>query len=209
MATIDQLKSLASIKLGFARSNQFLVVLPGQISGFLGGLLGGNSLNLLCASAELPGKQILTYDRQIGMVNEKMAYGYANPDVSMTFYVMNDYGVVEYFDSWRNFIYNTGTFEAKYKNEYAATVEIHQLRKPIINKNVSLGPINVNIGLGGNTVYGVKLLEAFPTSINSIELNNELDGLVQVTVQLSYTEWQPNAGGQGWIQASTGLGNIF
>jgi len=209
MATIDQLKSLASIKLGFARSNQFLVVLPGQISGFLGGLLGGNSLNLLCASAELPGKQILTSDRQIGMVNEKIAYGYANPDVSMTFYVMNDYGVVEYFDSWRNYVYNNNTYEAKYKSEYAATVEIHQLRKPIINKNVSLGPLNVNIGLGGNTVYGVKLLEAFPTSVNSIELNNELDGLVQVTVQLSYTEWQPNVSSQGWISASTGLGNIF
>ena len=151
----------------------------------------------------------MTFDRQIGLVNEKMAYGYANPDVSLTFYVMNDYGVVKYFENWRSYIYDNNTYEAKYKGEYAATVEIHQLRKPIMNKKFGIGPININVGLGGNTVYGVKLLEAFPTSVNAIELNNELDGLVQLTVQLSYTDFNRNVNSQGWISASSGIGNLF
>ena len=41
MSTVDQLKSLASSKLGFARTNQFLVELPTTFegsSGFLGRL---------------------------------------------------------------------------------------------------------------------------------------------------------------------------
>jgi hypothetical protein len=41
MSSIDQLKSLASSKLGFARTNQFLVELPttfGGTGGFLGQL---------------------------------------------------------------------------------------------------------------------------------------------------------------------------
>jgi hypothetical protein len=209
MASIDELKSLVSTKLGFARSNQFLVVLPGSTGGFFGGLLGGNSMNLLCASAEIPGKQILTHDRQIGMLNEKMAYGYANPDVSMTFYALNDYGVVKYFNNWHEFTLNQNSYEAKYKNSYAATVEIHQLRKPILGKTVGLGPVKLNLGLGGNTVHGVKLIEAFPTSINAIELSNELDGLVQLTVQLSYTRWSTNVSKQGWITAGVGLGSLF
>mgnify|MGYP001463405828 CR=1 FL=1 len=36
MSSIDQLKSLASSKLGFARSNQFLVELPTTFSGTTG-----------------------------------------------------------------------------------------------------------------------------------------------------------------------------
>ena len=39
MSSIDQLKSLASSKLGFARTNQFLVELPTTFSG-TGGFLG-------------------------------------------------------------------------------------------------------------------------------------------------------------------------
>ena len=70
MTSIDQLKSAASLKMGFARSNQFLVQLPSNLGGKpqLGGLvgvltqlsnlLGGADMNIICASAELPGKRV-------------------------------------------------------------------------------------------------------------------------------------------------------
>jgi hypothetical protein len=223
MSSVDQLKSLASSKLGFARTNQFLVELPttfGGTGGFLGQLTtlltsgiglgsGGGDLNLLCASATLPGKQILSHDRRIGMEFQKVAYGYAVEDVSLTFYTLNDYGTRKYFDSWRNVILNEDGNIAGYKKDYAKDVKIHQLRKPIRNVGAGLGPIKVNIGLGGGSVYSVRLKDAFPTTIQAIELNNDLDGLVQVTVQLSYTNWEAVSGGQGWIQASGGIGNLF
>ena len=111
MSNIDQLKSLASSKLGFARSNQFLVELPTTFNagGFLGALttlftsgnMGGGNLNLLCNSASLPGKQILTHERRHSMELQKVAYGYAVDDVSLTFYALNDYGTRKYFDAWR------------------------------------------------------------------------------------------------------------
>ena len=216
MASIDQIKSLASSKMGFARSNQFLVELPsnfestsgflGQIAGFLAsGNMGGGNLNLLCASASLPGKQILTSERRIGMELEKVAYGYAVDDVAMSFYALNDYGIRKYFDSWRASILNEDGQGVKYRNQYAKDVKIHQLRKPIKNIGADLGPLKVNIGLGGDTVYSVRLRNAFPTTLQAIELSNELDGLVQVNVQLSYTNWEVVEGGQGWIQASAGF----
>ena len=94
-----------------------------------------------------------------------------------------------------------------YKRDYAKPVKIHQLRKPIKALGTSLGPININVGLGGGTVYSVELIDAFPTTINAVELSNELDGLVQVSVQLSYTNWVRSGGGQQWIQASAGFGS--
>lgn len=219
MSSIDQLKSLASSKLGFARSNQFLVELPTTFSGtggFLGALTtlltsgiglgsGGGDLNILCAAATLPGKQILTHDRRIGMEFQKVAYGYAVDDVSLTFYAMNDYGVRKYFDEWRNITLNESGHIAAYKKDYAKDIKIHQLRKPIKNIGGSAGPIKINVGLGGGTVYSVRLIDAFPTTIQAIELNNEMDGLVQITVQMSYTNWEPTSGGQGWIQATAGF----
>ena len=69
-------------------------------------------------------------------------------------------------------------------------------------------PYVINVGLGGGSVYSVELIDAFPTTIGQVELNNELDGLVQINVQLSYTNWQRASGGQRWIQASAGLGSL-
>lgn len=222
MSSVDQIKSLASSKLGFARTNQFLVELPTTFSGgggFLGQLAtlltsgiglgsGGGDLNLLCNSATLPGKQILTHERRIGMEFQKVAYGYAVDDVTLTFYTLNDYGTRKYFDEWRSRILDENGSVAAYKKDYVKDVKIHQLRKPIMNLGTDLGPININVGIGGGSVYSVRLIDAFPTTIGAIELNNDMDGLVQVTVQLSYTNWETTSSGQGWIQASGGLGNL-
>ena len=100
--SIEDIKALANIKLGFARSNKFLVTLPnvGAGGGIFSGLQalfnsggGGASpreLNILCSNATLPAKQILTNDRRIGMEFQKMAYGYAVDDVNMTFYLIHN-----------------------------------------------------------------------------------------------------------------------
>ena len=219
MSSIEQIKSLASSKLGFARSNQFLVELPTTFSGttgFLGQLTtlltsgiglgsGGGDLNILCASATMPGKQILTSDRRIGMEFQKVAYGYAVDDVTLSFYLLNDYGTRKYFDEWRKQTLNEAGNIANYKKDYAKDVKIHQLRKPIKNLSAGAGPIRINIGLGAGSVYSVKLIDAFPTTIQAIELSNDMDGLVQATVQLSYTNWEAVSSGQGWIQATAGL----
>lgn len=222
MSSVDQLKSLASSKLGFARTNMFLVELPTTFQG-AGGFLsklttlltsgvglgaGGGDLNLLCSSATLPGKQILTHDRLIGMERQKTAYGYAVDDVTLSFYTLNDYGTRKYFDEWRKRTLSESTNVAYYKNQYAKDIKIHQLRKPIVNLGTDAGIFNINIGIGGGSVYSVRLKDAFPTTINAIELNNELDGLVQVSVQLSYTNWESVSSGQGWIQATGGIGSI-
>jgi len=200
MATIDDIKSIASAKLGFARPNNFLVNLPSRFG------VDGREMNVLCSSVALPGKQILTTDRRIGMEFQKVAYGYAVTDVVMTFYLMNDYGVKKYFDTWRSSIINEGIYDLSYKNEYVEDVTIHQLRKPLTGFSKSIGPLRANIGIGQGTVYSVKLIDAFPTTINAVELTNELDGLVQLTVEISYTNWLVDENPQDFITASLNLG---
>jgi hypothetical protein len=223
MATINELKGMATSKLGFARSNSYLVELPpmGGSSGFLGNLLGGfvpsipgltgsspagtRELNVLCKNAQIPGKQILTADRRIGMRYEKVAYGYAVGDVSLTFMMMNDYSVMTYFDEWKKLVLDEENYTVGYKRDYAKPVKIHQLRKPQIGASFGAGPISVNIGVGGGSVYSVELVDAFPTTIGQIDFSNELDGLVELTVQLSYTNWKTISPSQNFINVSVGF----
>ena len=224
MATLDSLKGLVSSKLGVARTNQFLVELPTDFAGggsllsritslVASGSLGGGDMNILCSAVSLPGRQVLTRDRRIGMEYQKVAYGYAVEEVTMQFYVLNDYGIKKYFDTWYNSTLDDVQNIARYKNEYVRDIKIHQLRKPIINKQFDIGPVNIDVGIGQGTPYSVKLLDAFPTTVNAIELNNELDGLVQINVQFSYTNWQPVSDTQGFFKVSAGLpgglGGIF
>jgi len=237
MTTINELKGMASSKLGFARSNQFLIELPPlQNSGSSGGLLGGlannltsfipsvpgltpdnmpntRELNTLCRGAGLPGKQILTADRRVGMNNEKVAYGYAVADLSLSFYMLNDYSIKNYFDEWMSQIIDDGygpsgqklAQNAKYKSEYAKPVKIHQLRKPQVGFSANLGPITANVGLGGGSVYTVELLEAFPTQVNEITFSNDLDGLVEMTIALTFTNWKRIKASQNFISTSIGF----
>ena len=210
MASIDELKGLVSSKGGLARPNQFLVQIPRfrtlnipGISDFFGfslpipsindipGIIDKNptsrELDLLCKTASIPGKQILTRDRAIGMQPELVAYGYAVPDVSMTFHLLNDYGVMKFFEGWKRSTINEEVGEVGYKRDYQRDIKIHQLKRPISNKEVKKGPFDLILGSNGNTVYTVILENAFPTSIQSVELTNDLDAIAEVTVQLSYT----------------------
>jgi hypothetical protein len=148
----------------------------------------------------LPGKQILTSDRRIGMQFEKIAYGYAVGDVAMSFYLLNDYGPRKYFDEWRNRVINEETLEVGYKVDYERPVKIHQLRKPIAGLSANLGFIGrVGLELGGGSVYTVELNDAFPTSIQAIDFSNELDGLLEVSIEISYTNWKTVSSTQNFL----------
>tara|TARA_Y100001937_G_scaffold108507_1_gene152238 strand:+ start:182 stop:895 length:714 start_codon:yes stop_codon:yes gene_type:complete len=173
MASIEDLKSQISSRGGLARPNQFMVELPSGDS---------RAVNVLCTRVNLPGKQIITHDRRINMEFEKIAYGYAVDDVSMTFLLTNDYVIKEFFNNWRSTILNEETMEVGYKVDYQHTIRIHQLKRPL---NSTIRNVNTS-----NIIYSVELKDAFPTTIQSIDLSNDLDTFSELTVQISYTNWK-------------------
>ena len=184
---IDQFKAVASKSNGFARANQFFVSLPSL------GKYDTSDLNVLCSNVNMPGRQILTQERLIGIKGRKMPNGFASDDVNLTFYVMNDYMIKSYFEDWQNLAVNQDTFEIGYTQDYCKDVTVSQLKKGMafdfpIDKIFGIN-IDLDIRTKNSIVYEVKLMDAFPTTMNTIELNNELDGLVQLNVQLSYRNW--------------------
>ena len=234
MAGIEQLKGALISKNGIAVTNQYSVEMPTTVGINNKSKLSGldpRDANILCKNVSMPGKQILTLDRQMGIFNEKVVNGFAVDDVSMTFYALNDYGIKKYFDSWRRVMIgeerlsdaalqskeaSTDTEQTPesienekrkteelgntrnplrmgkvaYKSDYVSPIKIHQLRKPIMRVGFDLGPLSIDFDLLGASIYSIELIDAFPTTISSIELSNDADGLVEVSVQFSYTNWR-------------------
>ena len=199
MSSIEELKGRMTIKNGLASANQFMVVLP-SMSG-----QDSRTLNVLCKSVTMPGKQITTLDRNIGIYNQKVVNGFAVDDVTMTFYVLNDYGVKKYFDTWRKKMVYEKEGTVAYKSEYQRTIEIHQLRKPMARFGFDVGPIDINFDVFNASIYSVKLLEAFPVTIAPIELSNDPDGLVEVSVTFAYTNWEVQKDSRSLLDVDLGV----
>ena len=109
---IDAFKGAVSAGGGFAKTNLFVVQLPTNIPGAPS--INSNTLNLICKGAQMPGRQILSSERTIGMKSIKTAYGFLTDDVSLTFHVMNDFKVKEYFEACQQNVVNTTTQELNY-----------------------------------------------------------------------------------------------
>ena len=192
---VEQLKSLISRRGGVAQANMWKVQLPA-----LPGVQSSRDLNVLCKDVQLPGRQILTQERTIGMKPKKVAYAYGEEDVPMTFLLLNDYGVKDYFEAWQKMVINFDTQGIKYKNDYCRDIVITQLAK----RSKEGIDINFNIDLSANSlsemfdlsirtdieIYKCRLKRAFPTTMNALQLNNEQNGLLELNVQMSYDNWE-------------------
>ena len=144
----------------------------------------GRTLNVLCKEVSLPFKQILTLDHTMGLYQEKIANGFATEDVSMTFYVPNDYAPKKYFDEWRSKIVKEGNNAVVgYKKDYVKDIVIRQLKKPVARFGFDLGPLDINLDVLGKSIYSVKLIEAFPTSLSAIQLTSDQGQFVEFNVR--------------------------
>lgn len=191
MSSINELKAVASKGKGFASANQFMVSLPSL------GKYDTRDLNVLCTNVNMPGRQIMTQERLIGIKGRKMPNGFASDDVSMTFHVMNDYKIKEYFEEWQDKVVSQSTYEVRYPSSYANDVTIFQLRKGQAfdfpaDFNIFGLNIDIDIFKSDAIIYQCKLLDAFPTTMSQIDFSDEQDGLVKLNVQLSYRNWTSN-----------------
>lgn len=171
---IDELKSTIGRRNGLARSNRFLVRLTPPIGGvYKLDTEDLRDLSILCESCSLPTRSITTVDYKLLRHSIKIANGYTNSDVSFTFNLTGDYLVKKVFDLWIGQIININQYSAAYVNKYTAVVDIQQLD---------------SFGL---PIYAVKLLDAYPLSVQSISLdNNSSDSTQKITVDFTYRDYE-------------------
>jgi len=185
---IDAFKS--QISQGLARSNKFVIGLPAgktiendhnrfqtnpsnepRITAVASNLPERDTLHFLCRSCSLPMNQMLTSERIIGMKQEKITYGYAQSDVTLSFYESNDFPIRKYFQTWQNTQVDQDEGELNFKKSYA--------------KDMTITAFSTE----GSPLFGVSLIDAFPVTINQQDFSNENNGIVDTTVTIAYTRY--------------------
>jgi len=212
MARIEDLKGLVSKGSGIAKGNIYRVFLPSMPGAT------SREINLLCSNVNLPGRQIMTQERKIGTIMQKVAYDQAYDDVNMTFLLLNDYGIKNYFESWQALALDPNTLEPNYHSEYTFDVKIQQLKRgftlPIYNTPLGLpilpaeiqnrlpkigsldlaqGELDIDLPIFREAVvYECTLEKAFCTTMSAVELGNAMGDVMQLQIQLSYKNWRSN-----------------
>ena len=213
--SIENLLGTIAGKDGIALPNIYRVYLPSF------SYLGPREMDVLCTSVNLPGRQIMTVDKKIGTIFEKVAYDQAYDDVNMSFLMLNDYGARKYFETWQNLAIDQDSYTVGYKTDYARTVKIQQLKKgvdikaPSLLRSVAsrfgdqiLDNLDIGVNIGSeDVIYECELIDAFPTTMDMVQLGNDLnDQVLQLNVQLSYKNWKSTA---NEISLSAGRDDIF
>ena len=179
----DRFRATIGNNFGLAFSNRFQVKFP-KIDGLNkpnGGAIFDKTTSedraLFCTAAGLPGKQISSVNLGYGIENKLAVTGHSFPEVTFTFYLANTYSMREYFERWMQVASSTEPDDVQYVgyyDEYSKfDVEVAGFTRL------------------GAKAYTIKLHNAFPTAINTIELNNQLQTApAEMSVSIAYRTYK-------------------
>lgn len=167
--TINDFKSSFSGDL--ARTSRFDVEIPIPLT-LIPYVKSARILNYRCEVANLPGRTFATTEQKTYGPIEKHPYLTTYNDIDLTFIVDDDMQQRLLFDGWLNYINPTYNYNMRYKENYATTLTINQY-------NVS-----------NEKTYQVSLFDAYPISMNQLDLDWNGDGYHKLTVTFAYTYWK-------------------
>jgi hypothetical protein len=176
-ASISQF--LSTFTTDVARTNRFdvyitppILMIPYVVASTSSGNAYGR-LMYRCENAQLPGKTIATTEQKIYGPIEKYPYLTTYNDLDLTFIVSDDMGEKVFFDTWMNYVNPALTNNLRYKGDYATDIVINQY------------------DVTNNLTYSVQLIDAYPISVNQLDLDWSNDGYHKLNVTFAYTRWDP------------------
>lgn len=157
-------------------------------AGFDGAVYTDNQelIQLSCSEASLPGSSLATNEinNDYTGVTERHAYRRLYDDrADFTFYVDNNYYVIDFFENWIAFISGendlggqadpTFNYRVKFPNDYKTdSLYITKFERDYAGKNLSY-----------------KFINAYPISINSMPVSYDSSQLLKCTVSFTYSRY--------------------
>ena len=170
---------------GYAIPNRFevLILSPPKRGGgittnaYAGSERGSDAraVSLRCESIQLPGRNLNTLtDSNIYGPTREIVDGvtYAE-DISMIFQASSGLNERVFFEEWQKQAFDENTWNVGYYNDYVSEVHIYLLDKKDKRR------------------YGLRLVEAFPKTIEATDLNQGTNNeIVKTSVNFSFRYWQ-------------------
>jgi hypothetical protein len=124
-----------------------------------------------CEIAQLPGRNLSTVEQKIYGPSEKFPHHVTYNDIDMTFIVDGDMREKYFFDAWLDYINPTNSFNIAYKETYCTDIKV------------------IQYDISNRKSYSVTLVDAYPISVNQLDLDWSNDGVHKLSVTFAYTYW--------------------
>lgn len=156
---------------GLAKNSKYMVTFVKPIVMSSGPSTDIRRIALFCDQTQLPGINISTSpNRTFGEVREAPYEKLYDP-VNFSFYVDANLEVKYFFDQWMNGIQSTSTRAWSYYSEYTTTISILVYDEE------------------EKEVYEVRLYEAFPKTLSSIQMDYAGKEIIKAQVTMAYRYW--------------------
>lgn len=141
-------------------------------------------VSLYCEQASFPMLNISTKAIKIfgPSYQRPVSSEYGGEGVSLTFHVDRDMRVKKFFDDWMHSIVGENDYLVNYADQYTSTIYIRQVDEE------------------DNITYEIELIDAFPRSMNMMDLNHNTQSQThRLTMLMAYRKWQeyPAGGNSG------------
>lgn len=180
--------------------------LMGHLSrtGVLNDVVQATTYDFLCSDASLPGIS-LNLSQEMGShqgIIEKFPNARIFPSMDVTFYVDSEFKVIRLFEEWINFINPihsfTGVSQPNPRGlpEFTSSSNFFRLRYPNeYKKIISITKFERNFRVQGTNrlrqppSVTYRLIDAFPSTVNSIPVTYEGSTITKTTVSFEYSRY--------------------
>jgi len=154
---------------GLAKTNRYRVTIatPTLMTGFMN---SGRLITLFCESTSLPGQVIATTEQRIMGETREFPYSKFYDNITLSFYIDNNFEVKGFFDNWLNSVSNTQNKITSYYKDYIAPAVL-----------IEVLPMDSEV-----STYSITLHEAYPKGISPIQLSADSRDIAKIGVSLNY-----------------------
>lgn len=151
-----------------------------------------DNISLLCTEANLPGSTLATHDvtNDYHGVSEKMVYRRMYDETAdMTFYVDRDYKVVEFFESWIDYI--TGIGDTFTREEFKSPYVHHRMEYAENYKiNFYLSKFEKDHHFNGSSkTLDYTFVYGFPISITAMPVSYDQSQVLKCNISFSFIRY--------------------
>ena len=158
-----------------ARVNRFEVFINAPKSLTFKNKSNAGAVSLYCEMASLPPVNISTKSFKIFGPTYQRPFSaeYGGEGISLTFHVDRDMQVKKFFDNWTARVVDPDSGFVGFQEDYISTIRLRQLNEQ------------------DEVTYELELEEAFPRSVNLLELNNSAQNQThRLNVLFAYRYWK-------------------
>ena len=158
-----------------ARVNRFEVFINAPSSLTNKNIANSGAVSLYCEMASLPPVNISTKSFKIFGPTYQRPFSaeYGGEGISLTFHVDRDMQVKKFFDAWTARVVDPDSGFVGFQEDYISTIRLRQLNEQ------------------DEVTYELELEEAFPRSVNLLELNNSAQNQThRLNVLFAYRYWK-------------------